>query len=52
MTIESKDFSVAIVGGGIGGLSAAIGLLRAGIRVHIFEAAVSTWASSRNLHPF
>jgi salicylate hydroxylase len=37
----SKDFEVSIVGGGIGGLSAAIGLLRAGIPVQVFEAAVS-----------
>ncbi|CAE6377744.1 unnamed protein product [Rhizoctonia solani] len=35
----SKDFEVSIIGGGIGGLSAAIGLLRAGIPVQVFEAA-------------
>ncbi|KAG8730433.1 hypothetical protein FRC11_006717, partial [Ceratobasidium sp. 423] len=34
-----KDFEVAIIGGGIGGLSAAIGLLRAGVPVQVFEAA-------------
>ncbi|UZJ50784.1 hypothetical protein CBS101457_000104 [Exobasidium rhododendri] len=39
MTIKKKDFTVAIIGGGIGGLSAAIGLLRAGVHVEIFEAA-------------
>jgi 2-polyprenyl-6-methoxyphenol hydroxylase-like FAD-dependent oxidoreductase len=36
-----KDFDVSIVGGGIGGVVAAVGLLRAGISVNLFEAAVS-----------
>ncbi|CAE7112512.1 unnamed protein product [Rhizoctonia solani] len=35
----SKDFEVSIIGGGIGGLSAAIGLARTGIPVQVFEAA-------------
>ncbi|KAF8684935.1 FAD binding domain [Rhizoctonia solani] len=35
----SKNFEVSIIGGGIGGLSAAIGLIRAGIPVQVFEAA-------------
>lgn len=34
-----KQFTVAIVGGGIGGLTLAIGLLRRNVRVHIYEAA-------------
>ncbi|CAE6382352.1 unnamed protein product [Rhizoctonia solani] len=34
-----KDFEVSIIGGGIGGLSAAIGLSRAGVPVQVFEAA-------------
>ncbi|KZV73524.1 FAD/NAD-P-binding domain-containing protein [Peniophora sp. CONT] len=34
-----KDFSVAIVGGGITGLILAIGLARAGMQVDVFEAA-------------
>ncbi|CAE6486992.1 unnamed protein product, partial [Rhizoctonia solani] len=34
-----KDFEVSIIGGGIGGLSAAIGLTRAGVSVQVFEAA-------------
>jgi salicylate hydroxylase len=34
-----KGLSVAIVGGGIGGLSAALSLLRAGCDVHVFEQA-------------
>ncbi|UZJ51977.1 hypothetical protein CBS101457_001297 [Exobasidium rhododendri] len=37
--MAKKDFSVALVGGGIGGLSLAIGLHRANISVDIFEAA-------------
>ena len=35
-----KDFTVAIVGGGIAGLVCAVGLARAGIQVDVFEAAV------------
>ncbi|KAK5114292.1 hypothetical protein LTR62_002543 [Meristemomyces frigidus] len=35
----SRDYSIAIAGGGIGGLATAIGLLHAGIDVHIYEAA-------------
>jgi 2-polyprenyl-6-methoxyphenol hydroxylase-like FAD-dependent oxidoreductase len=35
MTVES----VAVVGGGIGGLSAAVSLLRAGFDVQVFEQA-------------
>ena len=38
--VDRKDFEVAIVGGGIGGFCAAIGLLRAGVPVKVFEAAV------------
>lgn len=35
----SRDLSIAIVGGGIGGLSAALSLLRAGVDVHVYERA-------------
>lgn len=35
----SKDYHVSIIGGGIGGISAAIGLKRAGVPVDLFEAA-------------
>lgn len=38
---SQKDFTVAIVGGGIVGLITAIGLARGGIDVDVFEAAVS-----------
>ncbi|KAH8696031.1 putative salicylate hydroxylase [Talaromyces proteolyticus] len=35
----AKQFSVAIVGGGIGGLTLAIGLLRRNVNVKVYEAA-------------
>ncbi|KAJ6439294.1 salicylate hydroxylase [Purpureocillium lavendulum] len=38
-TSEDKQFTVAIVGGGIGGLALAIGLLRRNVKVQIYEAA-------------
>lgn len=38
-TPPTKNFSVAIVGGGIGGLTLAIGLLRRNVSVQIYEAA-------------
>ncbi|EMC99630.1 hypothetical protein BAUCODRAFT_343349 [Baudoinia panamericana UAMH 10762] len=34
-----RKYSIAIVGGGIGGLCTAIGLLHQGVPVHIYEAA-------------
>ena len=37
--MNQKQMSVAIIGGGIGGLSAALSLLRAGVDVHVFEKA-------------
>jgi len=37
--MESKELSVAIIGGGIGGLAAALSLLRAGADVHVYEQA-------------
>ncbi|KZV73546.1 hypothetical protein PENSPDRAFT_682834 [Peniophora sp. CONT] len=36
---SQKDFTVAIVSGGIVGLICAIGLARAGVQVDIFESA-------------
>lgn len=44
--MAKKDFSVSIIGGGIGGLSLTIGLVRAGVPVDIFEAAVSQMPES------
>src|SRR5512136_2650962 len=37
--MEHKELSVAIIGGGIGGLAAALSLLRAGLDVHVYERA-------------
>lgn len=37
--MAQKDISIAIVGGGIGGLSAALSLLQAGFDVHVYEQA-------------
>src|SRR5512142_612277 len=37
--MESKELSLAIVGGGIGGLTAALSLLQAGVDVHVYERA-------------
>ena len=34
-----NDLSIAIIGGGIGGLAAALSLLRAGLDVHVYERA-------------
>ena len=34
-----KELSIAIVGGGIGGLTAALSLLREGVDVHVYERA-------------
>jgi salicylate hydroxylase len=34
-----KDLSIAIIGGGIGGLAAALSLLRAGLDAHVYERA-------------
>jgi salicylate hydroxylase len=39
MKVGASTISVAIIGGGIGGLAAALSLLRAGIDVQVFEQA-------------
>jgi 2-polyprenyl-6-methoxyphenol hydroxylase-like FAD-dependent oxidoreductase len=38
---ELKDFNVAVIGGGMVGLVAAIGLSRAGLNVDLYESRVS-----------
>ncbi|MCJ1252050.1 hypothetical protein MMC30_009288 [Trapelia coarctata] len=38
-TKPQKPFSIAVAGGGIGGLALAIGLIHQGVPVHIYEAA-------------
>jgi salicylate hydroxylase len=35
--MANKDIEVAVIGGGIGGLAAAISLLQAGSDVHVYE---------------
>ena len=42
-----RTLNIAVVGAGIGGLAAAIGLLHDGHRVTIFEAASSLQSVSR-----
>jgi salicylate hydroxylase len=37
--VPLRALRVAVIGGGIGGLSAALGLLRAGLDVHVYEQA-------------
>jgi salicylate hydroxylase len=39
--VTARGISVGVVGGGIGGLSAALSLLRAGFDVHVFEGAAT-----------
>ena len=41
---------VAIVGGGVCGLTCAVALMKAGIDVQIYEAAVSTFRSPLMIH--
>ncbi len=43
-TTPQKDFNVAIVGGGVCGLTGPIALSQSGIRVDIFEAAVGSFS--------
>jgi salicylate hydroxylase len=38
---QTKGFNVAIIGGGMGGLALAVGLVRGGIKVDIYEQAVT-----------
>jgi len=40
-SVAANDLSVAIVGGGIGGLSAGLSLYRAGFDVHVYERAAA-----------
>lgn len=46
MSNDNTKFSISIVGGGICGVLCAIGLNKAGIKVDVFEAAVSTGSTS------
>lgn len=39
--MSSNNLRIAIVGGGVCGLTCAIGLMREGVDVHVYEAAVS-----------
>lgn len=48
--METKPLKVAIVGGGIGGLTAAIAMQRDGHDVHIFEKATALEAIGAGIH--
>ena len=37
---ETKKLRVAVIGGGVSGLTCTIALLREGVDVHVYEAAV------------
>ena len=37
--MTSRQISIGVIGGGIGGLTAALSLLRAGLDVHVYEQA-------------
>ena len=39
--MSSEPLRVAVVGGGVCGLTCAVGLLKQGVDVHVYEAAVS-----------
>lgn len=41
MCTDSKPFTVAVVGGGIGGLALAVGLLKHRVNFHIYEGALA-----------
>lgn len=40
MSRSAKNFEIAIVGGGVCGLAAAVALQKAGLNTEVFEAAV------------
>lgn len=46
MATMHRDYTVAIVGGGIGGLCCAVGLRHQGINVEIYEGTVHHLTSS------
>jgi salicylate hydroxylase len=39
LSYDKKSTTVAVIGGGLGGICAAVGLGRAGYSVHVFEKA-------------
>jgi NADPH-dependent 2,4-dienoyl-CoA reductase/sulfur reductase-like enzyme len=45
--MATKEIEVAVVGGGIGGLAAAISLRRAGFDVHVYEQSRAMRESRR-----
>ena len=45
--MTSNKFRVAVVGGGVCGLTCAIALLKEGVDVHVYEATVSAAIPSR-----
>lgn len=48
--MAGNDVSIGIVGGGIGGLAAALSLLRAGLDVHVYEQAGALGEVGAGIH--
>jgi 2-polyprenyl-6-methoxyphenol hydroxylase-like FAD-dependent oxidoreductase len=47
-----SDISIAIIGGGLGGLTAALSLLQAGFEVHVYERATALRESANRFRGY